>query len=199
VARAVFIDRDDTLIANDGDLGDPTRVVLLDGAGAAVALLRRAGFRTVVVTNQGGVARGRYDECAVHAVHRRIEALLSVDARSSPAIDLYLFCPFHPEGSVDRYRREHFWRKPSPGMLHAAAAALALDLGRSWLVGDAERDVEAGLAAGCRTVRIGGGEPTRAELRCADLRTAAAAILAAEDAERADTGVESARSENPHG
>jgi D-glycero-D-manno-heptose 1,7-bisphosphate phosphatase len=155
VRRAVFLDRDNTVIANCGDLGDPERVVLLPGAGEAVATLRDAGFTLVVVTNQGGVARGRYDDAAVHAVHDRLATLLNGAGARPPAIEAFYYCPYHPEGTVAEYRREHPWRKPAPGMLLQAAADLGLDLASSWLIGDAPRDIEAGRNAGCRAVLIG--------------------------------------------
>ncbi len=150
---AVFLDRDDTLIrctglVPSGDLGDPGLVELLPGALEACGRLKGAGYALVVVTNQGGVARGRYTEADVHAVHERVGALLG------GLIDTFRFCPYHPEGTVPSYAREHPWRKPAPGMILDAAEALGVDLGRSWMVGDAMRDVEAGHAAGCRTVLL---------------------------------------------
>ncbi len=155
--KAVFIDRDNTLILNDGDLGDPDRVRLLDGAAEGIRSLGAAGFALVVVTNQGGVARGRYGESDVELVHDRLHELLG---REHPIA--FYFCPYHPEGSVETYTREHSWRKPAPGMLLAAAEDLDLDLGRSWMVGDQVRDAEAGRSAGCRTILIGDGHPADA-------------------------------------
>ncbi len=152
---AVFLDRDGTLIANDGDLGDPAEVRLLPGAAEACALLRAAHDRAlVVVTNQGGVARGAYDEAAVDRTNARIEERLRAATGLPRVLDAFYHCPFHPDGTVERYRREHPWRKPAPGMLLAAARDLDLDLGRSWMVGDAERDVLAGRAVGCRTILL---------------------------------------------
>ena len=148
---AVFFDRDNTLIVNDGYLGDPAGVVPMPGAAAAVAAARAMGFAIVVVSNQSGVARGLFDEAAVVAVDRRMADLLRAD-HPEAMIDLHLYCPFHPTAPVAAYRRDSPLRKPRPGMLLAAAEALSLDLARSWLVGDAPRDVEAGRAAGCRTV-----------------------------------------------
>jgi len=150
--RAIFLDRDNTIIHNDGDLGDPERVRLVRGAAHVIASLRQLGFRIVVVTNQGGVARGRFDESDVDAVHARIATL--VREASAAEIDRFYYCPYHPDGSVPEYAREHPWRKPSPGMLLQAARDLDLDLRECWLIGDAERDVEAGLAAGTKTVRV---------------------------------------------
>jgi D,D-heptose 1,7-bisphosphate phosphatase len=153
---AVFIDRDNTLIVNDGDLGDPGRVRLVEGAAEGLRRLRAAGFRLVVVSNQGGVARGAFTEADVESVHRRIAGLLADATGRDDLIDAFYYCPFHPQGTVEAYRREHPWRKPQPGMLLAAASALDLDLPSSWLIGDQPRDVAAGRAAGCSTVLISG-------------------------------------------
>ena len=148
---AVFFDRDNTLIVSDGYLGDPEKVVLIEGAADAVARARRLGFATVVVSYQSGVARGMFGEDAVHAVNDRLDRMLA-DQNSHAVIDRHEFCPYHPEAAVERYRQDSDLRKPKSGMIHAAAEALALDLSRSWLIGDAPRDIEAGKAAGCRTI-----------------------------------------------
>lgn len=152
--KAVFLDRDNTLIENEGDLGDPDDVRLRDGVGASLRRLREAGYRLVVVTNQGGVARGKYTEQDVDAVHQRIAELIDEQAEQSGVIDRFYYCPYHPDGTVDEYRREHPWRKPHPGMLLQAARDLELDLGESWMVGDQSRDVAAGVSAGCRTILL---------------------------------------------
>lgn len=149
---AVFLDRDNTLIDNDGDLGDPEGVKLLIGAASALASLRGLGYRMIVVTNQGGVARGKYTEEDVDKVNQRISEV--VKATSGAEIDAFYFCPYHPQGTVEKYKREHPWRKPAPGMLLQAAKDLNLDLSLSWMVGDQMRDVEAGLAAGTRTILL---------------------------------------------
>lgn len=151
---AVFLDRDNTLIANDGDLGDPTRVTLIDGVAKGLRALREAGYRLIVVTNQGGVARGKYTEADVDAVNQRIAGLVDEHAGASGLIDRFYYCPYHPEATVAEYRREHPWRKPNPGMLVQAARDLDLDLERSWLIGDQMRDIQAGHAAGCGTVLV---------------------------------------------
>jgi len=151
--RAVFLDRDNTLIYNDDDLGDPSQVRLIQGAATAVASMRGLGYKIVVITNQGGVARGKYGEADVDAVHQRLVELLKEHANGA-TVDRFYYCPYHPEGTVPRYRREHSWRKPAPGMLQQAAADLNLDLSLCWMVGDQPRDIEAGKAAGVRTVLV---------------------------------------------
>lgn len=184
---AVFLDRDDTLIANAslppeafrrgtrGDLADPGFVRLLPGVEDACRSLRSAGFTLVVVSNQGVVARGGATVAEVEATNARLAELLPDPARPGHGLlERIYFCPYHPTGAAPEYTREHPWRKPSPGMLLAAQRDLDIDLARSWLVGDAERDIEAGRRAGLREdrlIRVGPGLP------CPDLRAAAARIL----------------------
>jgi D-glycero-D-manno-heptose 1,7-bisphosphate phosphatase len=148
---AIFFDRDNTLIINDGYLGDPEQVVLMPGAAAAIAKGRALGFAVVTISNQSGVARGLFDEAAVEAVDLRMDQLLLAEYPGA-LIDLHLYCPFHPQAVVAEYRRESNLRKPAPGMILLAAERLDLNLGQSWVIGDAPRDVESGIRAGCRTI-----------------------------------------------
>jgi D-glycero-D-manno-heptose 1,7-bisphosphate phosphatase len=148
---AVFFDRDNTLIVSDGYLGDPSKVVLVDGAAEIVARVRSLGYAVVVFSNQSGVARGMFTEEDVHRVNARLDELLA-DHNPQAVIDRHEFCPFHPEGTVAEYAKESDLRKPAAGMIHQAAEKLALELPRSWVIGDAPRDIEAGKSAGCRTI-----------------------------------------------
>jgi D,D-heptose 1,7-bisphosphate phosphatase len=148
---AVFFDRDNTLIISDGYLGNPAEVKLIDGAADAVARARQMGFAAVTISNQSGVARGMFTEDAVRSVNRRMDDLLK-SQNPAAVIEAHEFCPFHPEATVPQYKHDSELRKPKPGMLQRAAQNLALDLSRSWLIGDAPRDIEAGNAAGCRTI-----------------------------------------------
>lgn len=150
---AVFFDRDNTLIACDGYLGDPAKVVLVEGAAEAVSRVRSMGFSPVVFSNQSGVARGMFPEEAVHAVNARLDELLHEESPQA-VIDRHDFCPYHPGASVERYRMDSDLRKPKPGMIYLAASVLDLDLSRSWVVGDAPRDIAAGHTAGLRTVLL---------------------------------------------
>jgi D-glycero-D-manno-heptose 1,7-bisphosphate phosphatase len=150
--RAVFLDRDDTLIANGelplphpGDLLDPSFVRLLPGAAQACRDLRDAGFKLVVISNQGGVARGHGTIADVEACNTRMRELLR--AESGVELDGVYYCPYHPRGTVPPFNAEHPWRKPAPGMILQAAIDLSLDLRKSWLIGDAPRDIEAAIAA----------------------------------------------------
>ena len=148
---AVFFDRDNTLIVSDGYLGDPSKVVLVDGAADAVARVRSLGYAVVVFSNQSGVARGMFSEDDVHRVNARVDEMLQ-DQNPSAVIDRHEFCPYHPEGTVEPYAKESELRKPKPGMILQAAEKLALDLSRSWVIGDAPRDIESGKAAACKTI-----------------------------------------------
>jgi len=154
-SRAVFLDRDNTLIADPGYIRQPDQVKLLPGAAEAVRRFRDAGYRVVVVTNQSGVARGYLTEDQLAAVHDRLRTLLRADGAE---LDAIYYCPYldGPDATVATYRRKSPLRKPEPGMLLQAAADHQLDLARSWMIGDSERDVEAGRRAGCRSVLLVG-------------------------------------------
>lgn len=151
--RAVFLDRDNTLIADPGYLNDPDAVQLLPGVAEALRRLNEAGYAVVVVTNQSGIARGRITEQQLAEIHTRLrEMLLEQGAR----IDAIYYCPYLAgvEATVPRYRRESPLRKPEPGMLLRAAEELKLALPASWMIGDGARDVIAGRRAGCRTILL---------------------------------------------
>jgi len=155
---AVFLDRDDTLIhardlpappppAAPGDVCRPEDVHLLPGVLDACRRLKQAGFLLIVVSNQGVVARGGATVERVREINERMRTMIR-ERLGPPLIDAVYVCPYHPRGTIPEFTREHPWRKPAPGMIFAAAAEWKLDLGRSWLVGDSERDVEAAIAAG---------------------------------------------------
>jgi D,D-heptose 1,7-bisphosphate phosphatase len=150
---AIFFDRDNTLIVSDGYLGDSTKVKLIRGAAEAVARAHALGFRVVTISNQSGVARGLFTEDAVNAVNDKMQELLFA-GNPRAEIDHHEFCPFHPEAKLEQYRQDSDLRKPRPGMILRAAEELDLDLSASWVIGDAARDIEAGHAAGCRTILI---------------------------------------------
>jgi D-glycero-D-manno-heptose 1,7-bisphosphate phosphatase len=149
---AVFLDRDGVLIEDDDYVGTVERVRFIPGAAAAVRRLNDAGFPVVVVTNQAGVARGYYPESAVAVVHAHLSEVLLAEAGAR--IDHYDYSPYHPTEGHGEYRKESDCRKPNPGMLVRSAAKLGLDLARSWMVGDKLSDLDAGAAAGCRTILV---------------------------------------------
>lgn len=153
-ARAVFLDRDGTLIHDPGYLGDPDGVQVFPGVADALGALSKAGFLLVVVTNQSGIARGRYTVERYEEVAARLGAVL---AASGVDLAATYYCPYHPDGTVEPFAREHEDRKPNEGMWHRAAADLGIDLARSYSLGDGERDVVAGKRAGTTCVLLAGG------------------------------------------
>jgi len=145
---ALFLDRDGTINVEIGYLHEPAKAVLVPGAAAAIAAANRADWLVVVITNQGGVGRGYYGWEAFRDTQRRIEAMLADDAGAK--VDMVLACPFHPEAPEPALRhKDHYARKPHPGMLFKAAADLPIDLARSIVAGDRASDLMAGRAAGC--------------------------------------------------
>ncbi len=149
--KAIFLDRDGTLIEDPGYINNPKQVKLLDGAAEALIEFGAMGYKLVVVSNQSGVARGIVSEKVLGEIHNRLKQLL---AEKGAFLDKIYYCPYHPEGVVAKYREESDYRKPSPGMLLAAAEEMDIDLEKSWAIGDSSRDIEAGLQAGCKTILI---------------------------------------------
>ncbi|MFQ6036118.1 MAG: D-glycero-alpha-D-manno-heptose-1,7-bisphosphate 7-phosphatase [Sedimentisphaerales bacterium] len=149
--KAVFLDRDNTLIEDPGYINHPDQVKLLDGAASALIELKTLGYKLIVVSNQSAVARGIVTEKVLAQIHDRLKQLL---AEKGAYLDRIYYCPYHPDGSVPKYRKESDLRKPNPGMLLTAADQMDIDLSQSWMIGDSSRDIEAGLRAGCKTILI---------------------------------------------
>jgi len=143
--RAVFLDRDGTLIRHVPYLTDPADVALLPGAAEAVRRLRARGYACVLVTNQSAIGRGMLTVEGLHDVHAELVRQLD---EAGTALDDWRFCPSVPSSS-DRSEVDDEHRKPGPGMLLESARELALDLSRSWMIGDMISDVLAGRNAGC--------------------------------------------------
>ncbi len=165
--RAVFLDRDGTLLLEKHYLSRPEDVELQPGCLEALHLLRGTGLALVLVSNQSGVARGFFGEADVAAVHRRLTEML---AEAELELDGIYYCPHLPDAKVAKYRRRCACRKPQPGMLEKAAAELDLELAGSWVIGDKRDDLELGLQSGMRTilVRSGHGLETEAGLSAGD-------------------------------
>jgi histidinol-phosphate phosphatase family protein len=174
----VLLDRDGTIIVDSGYVGSIDRVEFIDGAIEAIAALNAAGIPVAVVTNQAGVARGYYGVEDVHAVHAHIENEL---ARRGAHVDLWLYCPYHPDGVVPGFAQVSEDRKPAPGMALAAAEVLDLDLTASWVVGDRSADVSLARAVGARPLFIGRTDDPHVEA-VPDLAAAVKIILRQSDA-----------------
>jgi D,D-heptose 1,7-bisphosphate phosphatase len=154
----ILLDRDGTIIVDHGYVGSVDRVEFIEGSPEAIADFNRAGIPVAVVTNQAGVARGLYGIDDVARVHRYIAARL---AEYGAQIDLFVYCPYHPEGVVEAFARASEDRKPAPGMAKAAALALDLDLTASWVVGDRPEDIGLATAVGASAVQVGPGGHAR--------------------------------------
>lgn len=153
---AAFLDRDGVLIEDSGYPHRPEHLTLIPGAAAAVRRMNEAGYRTVIVTNQSGVARGLFSEETMNAFNALLVARL---ADEGAIIDAVYSAPFHPEAIEARYRHpDHPDRKPNPGMLLRAIAEHDLDPTQSFIIGDQTRDLQAGERAGVQGYRFEGGD-----------------------------------------
>jgi len=157
---AVFLDRDGTIIEERGYLDRLDLLELYSFTPDAIRLLNRAGFATVVITNQGAIGRGIIDEPFLRQVHATIDERL---AAGHARIDRYYFCPHHPDAIVPGLRVKCACRKPASGMIEQACRELSLDPTRSVMVGDRRLDVVAGSGAGTRTVLVRTGHGVHEE------------------------------------
>jgi histidinol-phosphate phosphatase family protein len=156
-ARAVFLDKDGTLIEEVPYNVDPVRIRFAPGAVEGLRLLHGAGYLLIVISNQSGVARGYFSEAALEAVDVKLRSMFSEIGVSLAA---FYYCPHHPDGVTLLYAIRCSCRKPEPGMLIRAGREHDIDLERSWFVGDILNDAEAGNRAGCKTILIDNGNET---------------------------------------
>jgi D-glycero-D-manno-heptose 1,7-bisphosphate phosphatase len=149
--KAIFLDRDDTVIEDPGYISNPDQVKLLDGVPQALIELKALGYKLIIASNQSGVARGIVTEKVLAQIHDRLKQMLT---EKGAQLDRIYYCPYHPDGVVQKYRKESDLRKPNPGMLLTAAKDMDIDLTQSWAIGNSSRDTEAGSRVGCRTILI---------------------------------------------
>lgn len=155
--KAVFLDRDGTINKYVGFLNNIDDFELLPGVAEAIRQMHAAGYLVIVVTNQPVIARGELTDEGLEEIHKKMETLLG---QEGAYVDAIYYCPHHPDkgfaGEVSELKIDCECRKPKPGMLLQAAKDFNIDLSQSWMVGDSEIDVQAGEAAGCRTVLVDG-------------------------------------------
>jgi histidinol-phosphate phosphatase family protein len=184
-ARAVFIDRDGTINQYVPYLNAPDQFQLIAGVATAIARLNRAGYLTVVLTNQPVVARGEANEQTLRAIHDRMDMLLGAEGAY---VDALYYCPHHPDRGYPGERAELkgpcACRKPATGLVSQACEDLNIALGQSWLVGDTTVDVETARRAGLRSVLLRNDFeqhdfkfPQRPDFECSGLADAANSII----------------------
>jgi|SRR5579884_1499702 len=157
MTRAVFLDKDGTLVEDVPYNVDPAQIRLMPGSVEGLQALHGAGFRLVVISNQSGVARGYFAESALHAVAEHLRKLL---AEAGVPLAGFYYCPHHPDGTVPAYTQPCSCRKPAPGLILQAAEELGINLEQSWFIGDILNDIEAGRRAGCRAILLDNGHET---------------------------------------
>ncbi len=181
--RCIFLDRDGTINVYEDFVKTPDQLKLLPRAAEAISMINRSGYLAVIVTNQPVLARGDVTPSGMVAIQRRLETLLG---NNGAYVDATYLCPHHPAkgfvGEIPELKIDCDCRKPKPGLFYKAAEELSIDLTSSYCVGDSWRDVAAGRAAGCHTIRVTCGESFHdghddAEVVCADLYEAVKYIL----------------------
>ena len=157
--RAIFLDRDGTINKYVGFLRNADEFELLEGVAEAVKQINASGYLAIVVTNQPVIARGEVTFEELEKIHNKMETLLG---KEGAFLDAIYYCPHHPHkgypGERSELKIECDCRKPKPGMLLKAAEDFNIDLEQSWMIGDGENDIKAGLNAGCKTALITDGE-----------------------------------------
>lgn len=154
--KAIFLDRDGTINKYVGFLRDIDEFELLDGVADAIQEINASGYLAIVSTNQPVIARGEVSFDELEMIHNKMETLLG---QKGAYLDAIYFCPHHPQKGYEGERPELKFdcecRKPKPGMLLKAAQEFNIDLAQSWMIGDGENDIKAGMNAGCKTALIG--------------------------------------------
>ena len=154
--KAIFLDRDGTINKYVGFLRNIDDFELIDGVAEAIRKINESGYLAIVVTNQPVIARGEVSFNELEEIHNKMETLLG---KEGAYLDAIYYCPHHPhkgyEGERPELKIDCDCRKPKPGMLLKAAEDFNIDLSKSWMIGDGQNDIEAGINAGCKTVLIG--------------------------------------------
>lgn len=161
--KAIFLDRDGTIIQDRGYICHLFESEIFPFAYEAVRIMNENQFKVIGITNQSSIARGICSPEQVETLHLTIREKLQV---RQALIEKFYYCPYHADGEIPAYKKEHPWRKPSPGMLIQAARDFNIQLSHSYMMGDNLIDIQAGKNAGCRTVLVltGKGLQTKEKL-----------------------------------
>ncbi len=155
--KAIFLDKDGTLIPDIPYNVNPDLITLQKGVAEGLKLLKEKGYIFAVISNQAGVARGYFKYSELEKVSEKLDFLLN---KEEIQIDGYYFCPHHPLGKIREFSIDCNCRKPNAGMILQAAKDLQIDIEKSWMIGDILNDVEAGNKAGCETILLDIGNET---------------------------------------
>lgn len=169
--KAVFLDKDGTIIEDVGYMNSPQQIKFLPGSIEAIKMLNETGFKVVVISNQAGVARGLVTEDMLQTIDKVLHrGILNGGAH----LDGIYYCPHHPEHGVYPYKQVCECRKPHPGLIKKAQHDLQIDLSQSYMIGDKATDIEAGKGAGTKTIFIltGCGKEEREKLESPPNHTA---------------------------
>ena len=172
---ALFLDRDGTILKeiegsspdNLGYLTSVEKVELIGGSADAIALARNSGYKTIILTNQSAIARGWLTEDEFREINSRMYELL-IRANKQAVIDDLFFSPFHKDGIIEKYKKESPSRKPDIGMILEAQKKHDIDLGASFMIGDAYSDIKCGVNAGIRNILVMTGYGKVAYKKCLD-------------------------------
>jgi D-glycero-D-manno-heptose 1,7-bisphosphate phosphatase len=178
-SKAVFLDRDGTIIEDTGYISTPAQIKFIPGSIAAIKKLNQAGYKVIVITNQSGVARGLFSEDMLQSIDKVIHRhILNGHAH----VDGFYYCPHHPEHGVYPYKQKCGCRKPEIGMIEKAVKEHQIELESSFLVGDHSGDIAAGKKAGVQTIFVltGHGTEEKAKLPAKPDHTAADLAAAVE-------------------
>lgn len=145
--KAVFFDRDGVINVDTINLHKIEDFVWIDGAKEAIKYCNDNGYLAIIITNQSGVARGLFTLDDVEKVHNFVQDELK---KVGAHIDAFYYCPHHKEGTVEPYNIECSCRKPKPGMILQACKDFDIDVKQSYMLGDKQRDCDAGINAGCK-------------------------------------------------
>lgn len=157
--KAIFLDRDGTINKYKGYITSPKQLELISGAAEAIKKINRSGYLAIIITNQPSIAMGRMSYAVLDEIHAKLDTLLGEEGAY---VDALYFCPHHPdkgfEGENAELKIKCDCRKPSGGMIRKAAEDFNIDLSKSFMVGDSERDVLAGIDAGCTPIFLTGSD-----------------------------------------
>lgn len=160
--KAVFLDKDGTIVENIPYNIDPHKITICEGVYEGLKLLKREGYIFIVVTNQDGIAHGYFSRNNLDVM---IDSLNKIFSEMGTPLQGFYFCPHHPKGQIMEYKIVCQCRKPNPGLLISAAQEKLIDLRHSWLIGDILNDIEAAHLAGCKAILIDNGNETEWDLQ----------------------------------